>query len=44
MPFARVGQPDSELELDHVITEALSIVAERNSDAYDFDGHSLKLR
>ncbi len=44
IPFARVGQPDSELELDHVITDALRVVAERNSDAYDFDGHSLKPR
>ena len=44
MPFARVGQPDSELALDHVITEALSIVAERNSDAYDFDGNRLRPR
>ena len=39
--FARAGDPASELTLDEVITRALSIVADRNTDAYIFDGHRL---
>ncbi|MCY3782254.1 MAG: hypothetical protein OXG79_00515 [Chloroflexi bacterium] len=44
MSFARAGEPESELALDEVITEALGTVAERNGDAYDYDGHGLSLR
>lgn len=40
--FSRAGKPDTDLTLDLVIGDVLPIVAERNDDAYAFDGHGLR--
>ena len=42
--FARAGDPRSELSLDDILNEMLPVVAERNDDAYSFDGQSLRAR
>ena len=40
--FSRAGDPGTDLTLDDVFCEVLPIVAERNDDAYAFDGHGLR--